>query len=80
MASHGVAPSCDNEQVKNSGNIIEGVRFYKRALVHNAKYPPAWYNLGVAYAEQGNVDEVQHQLMYHFNISTYTMNNNINGT
>lgn len=36
-------------QVKNKGNIDEGIQFYKKALHHHSKYPAAWYNLGVAY-------------------------------
>ncbi len=36
-------------KVKNEGNVAGGVKFYKQALVYNAKYPAAWYNLGVAY-------------------------------
>jgi tetratricopeptide (TPR) repeat protein len=56
-------------KVKNEGDIDTGLKYYKQALVHNAKYPAAWYNLGVAYAELGRLDEaiVAYELAVNFN-------------
>lgn len=45
--------------MKNEGHLEEGVSYYKRALHWNSKYPAAWYNLGVAYAERMRPDDAK---------------------
>lgn len=42
---------------KEKGDVVQSIKHYKKALTHNPKYYSAWYNLGVAYAETGQIDD-----------------------
>eukprot|EP00850_Spirogloea_muscicola_P015052 SM000112S23994 [mRNA] locus=s112:225802:238896:- [translate_table: standard] len=56
-------------KVKLEGSILEGIAYYKKALLYNSHYADAMYNLGVAYGELLNFDTavVMYELALHFN-------------
>lgn len=79
MRALAIACSDLGSAVRGEDRKEEGKAWYYRALAADCKYPAAWYNLGVCYAEERKMDQAQvhYQMCIHFDPVYAEAHNNL---